>query len=105
MPTATPKKSVDPVVVQKLADGWRYVNIPDRDPYDYRFDGVWINRVHYAPGRHLVSAEIADELEQRVEIWQRSMLRLMSNRPHRESIQQAWEGGQHPGRQDEHPPE
>lgn len=75
--TQTVKKAVDPEVARKLGEGYRFVKIPATDIYDVPFDGLWINRDHYAPGTHLLSQERADEIEFRLARWQDEMIRLL----------------------------
>lgn len=67
----------DPQVLDKLAEGYRYVSIPGEDIYEQKFEGIWINQQHFQPGTHLVSPQIADTLEERLKVWQASMIRLM----------------------------
>lgn len=109
----TPKKSVDPEVVRKISEGWRYVNIPEKDLYDQPFDGFHfsgghgrldekdgINKdrqgkpvvgfeLHLKPGRHLLEPGMADEVEERLAIWQASMVRMMRPTADQASLQQA----------------
>lgn len=92
MPTPS-KKPVDPAIVQKLSEGWRYVTIPGVDLYDQPFDGLWINRDHYKPGKHLLAEEVADEIEKRLAIWQDAMIRLSNPKPNRSAQEAALSRG------------
>lgn len=73
---------------QKLEAGWRYVTIPDRDMYDYVFKGLWLNQDHYKPGKHLVSPDVADSLEERLRVWEDYSKRLSRPSAHQQSLQQ-----------------
>jgi hypothetical protein len=64
-------------VAEKLERGFRYVTIPDVDLYNYKFEGISVNQDNYKPGKHLVSADIADTLEDRLKVWSDYNTRLM----------------------------
>lgn len=83
LPKTVPGKKApaDPAITAKIADGWRYVKIPEKDVYNYKFDGIAINSYHFGPGTHLLPPDIADEVESRLDIWRDSMLRLMNPHP------------------------
>jgi hypothetical protein len=108
MPVSKP----NPEELKKLAEGYRFVTIPAYDPYDYVFDGIHIAGGHYKPvkdgpvmdkppdpgfdlhlkpGRHLLSPELADEVEGILKRWSEEMLRMTSRTPRlgRVSAQQA----------------
>jgi hypothetical protein len=78
--------------VTKLAEGWRFVTIPTHDVSDYPAPIFRINKDNYGPGTHLVNPDVAGELESRLRIWQASCIRLMSNKPHAGSLEQANRG-------------
>lgn len=77
MASATPAVKQSKDASEKLAEGYRYVTVPAEDIYENKFEGIWLNNRHFAPGTHLVSPEIADTLEDRLKVWQASMIRLM----------------------------
>jgi hypothetical protein len=107
------KKTVDPAIVAKISEGWRYVNIPAKDMYDQPFDGFHFSgghgrldektgimkdqrgqevhgfELHLKPGRHLLAPEVADEVENRLAIWSASMVRMMNPKADQTSLQQA----------------
>lgn len=84
-PQATPAKK-DPEVLDKLAEGYRYVTIPNEDIYEAKFDGIWLNQKQFKPGTHLVPAAIADTLEERLKVWNTSMIRLMRPGSNRDTV-------------------
>ena len=77
MASATPAKQSKTDASEKLAEGYRYVTVPAEDIYENKFEGVWLNNRHFAPGTHLVAPDIATTLEDRLKVWQASMIRLM----------------------------
>jgi hypothetical protein len=91
---ATPVKKPSAEALSKIAEGWRYVTIPAVDVYEHAFDGIWRNNQEFKPGTHLLSAEDADYVEERLKVWQASMLRLMRPGIDRVSVQQANQKGQ-----------
>lgn len=66
---------------EKLEAGWRYVEIPDKDPYDYVFAGIWLNGTgrepDFKPGKHLVHPDVATALEERLVVFAKYNTRLM----------------------------
>jgi hypothetical protein len=66
---------------EKLELGWRWVTIPDKDPYDYVFKGIWLNGTgkdpDFAPGTHLVPPDVATALEERLLVFAKYNTRLM----------------------------
>jgi hypothetical protein len=62
---------------EKLEAGWRTVEIPDKDPYDYVFQGIYLNNLHFKPGKHLVHPDIAAALEERLVAFAKYNTRLM----------------------------
>lgn len=81
VPTATAHvASFDPKTAtesQKLENGWRWVTIPDKDPYDYVFAGIYLNNEHFKPGVHLMHPDKADAIEERLVAFARYNTRLM----------------------------
>lgn len=77
---------------EKLDAGWTYVTIPDRDPYDFLFDGIYLNNEHFKPGKHLVSPDVAASLEERLKAWNDYNVRLMRPQQHAASLAQATKG-------------
>lgn len=69
-----PKTATD---AEKLEAGWRYVTIPSKDPYDYVFKGIYLNAMHFAPGTHLMSKDVADAIEERLVAFENYNRRLM----------------------------
>jgi hypothetical protein len=54
-----------------------YVEIPAKDLFDVPFGGFWNNKDHYGPGTHLVSAEVAAHLRERLEVWRDEQIRQL----------------------------
>jgi len=84
VPGIAPTKAIDPKTAsdaEKLEAGWRTVEIPSKDPYDYEFKGIWLNgtgsQPDYAPGKHLVHPDVAAALEERLLAWAKYNTRLM----------------------------
>jgi hypothetical protein len=69
----------------KLEAGYRFVEVPERDTYDYEFQGFWINATHFKPGKHLLPADWADEAERILRVWDQANRRLLQTSPHRKS--------------------
>ncbi len=74
---AKPKPATKEDVAAKLEAGYRYVTIPSEDLYNYKFNGISINLDTYTPGTHLVPADVADTLEDRLKVWNEYNVRLM----------------------------
>lgn len=62
---------------EKLENGWRFVTIPDKDPYDYVFAGIYLNNEHFKPGVHLLPKDKADSIEERLVAFAKYNTRLM----------------------------
>ena len=76
----------------KLEDGYRFVDVPERDTYDYKFQGFWINNVHLKPGKHLLPNDWADEAERILRVWDKANRRLLRTTPHNKSVAEASQG-------------
>lgn len=72
-PAVTVPKTDD----EKLEAGWRWVTVPDRDPYDYVFAGIYLNNLHFKPGKHLMSKDVADAIEERLAAFAKYNTRIM----------------------------
>jgi hypothetical protein len=55
----------------------RWVEIPERDLFDFPYPHVRINLLDFGPGRHYVDAELADSIEERVRVKNQADLRIM----------------------------
>lgn len=84
---APPKADNKLQIAEKLEAGFRYVTIESEDLYNYKFDGIWINQDHYKPGTHLVSSDIADTLEDRLQAWRAYNVRLMRPQADKKSLE------------------
>lgn len=69
----------------KLEAGYRFVEVPDHDTYEYEFQGFWINNTHLKPGKHLLPSDWADEAERILRVWDAANRRLLTTMPHRKS--------------------
>jgi|SRR5579859_1362661 len=79
-PGLVPVKELDAKTAtteEKLEAGWRYVTIPDKDPYDYVFKGIYLNDKFFPPGTHLMEKDVADSIEERLAAFARYNVRLM----------------------------
>lgn len=56
---------------------WRNVRVPDRDLFDYIHPGITLNARHYGPGVHLVPPVVAEEIEERLEIFAHQNIRVL----------------------------
>lgn len=72
--------------LEKLEEGYRFVEVPPRDTYDYEFQGFWINNTHFKPGKHLLAADWADEAERILKVWEQANIRLLRPTPHRQTL-------------------
>lgn len=73
----------------KLEQGYRFVEVPERDIYDYEFSGFWINNTHFKPGKHLLPSDWADEAERILKAWDTSNRRLLRATPHNKSLSES----------------
>lgn len=73
----------------KLEKGYRFVEVPERDIYDYEFQGFWINNTHFKPGKHLLPADWADEAERILKVWDTANRRLLRASPHNKSLSES----------------
>lgn len=72
--------------LSKLEQGYRYVEVPAQDIYEYEFQGFWINNTHFKPGKHLLAADWADEAERIIRVWDAANRRLLRATPHRQTL-------------------
>lgn len=61
--------------------GKRWVEVPEKDLYEFIFPTIRINLMEFPPGRHYVDAEIADTIEDRVRAKQKADVRTMQRNP------------------------
>lgn len=73
----------------KLESGYRFVEVPTHDTYDYEFQGFWINNTHLKPGKHLLPADWADEAERIIRVWDAANRRLLRTSPHNKSLSES----------------
>lgn len=64
----------------------RWVNVPERDLFDFPHPGIRINLVHYGPGKHFVDSDIADFIESRLDLKYQADIRVM--RPNQDVVSQ-----------------
>jgi hypothetical protein len=84
---------VSPEVAEKLEKGWRYVTIPEKDLYNYKFGSVWVNQDEYKPGTHLVHPDVADTIEERLRVREIADRRLLRPDRDEKSVEQATNRG------------
>ena len=75
-------------IAEKLEKGWRYVTIPSKDIYDFKFGSVWNNVIELKPGVHLLPPDLADDVEERLKVRSEGDIRLMRPQAHRKSLEQ-----------------
>jgi hypothetical protein len=73
----------------QLERGYRFVEVPTHDTYDYEFQGFWINNTHLKPGKHLLPADWADEAERILRVWDNANRRLLRTTPHNKSLSES----------------
>ena len=56
---------------------WRYISIPDTDLYDAPHPGVRLNGTSYGSGKHYLPNPIADEIEERLHVFNKSSIRVL----------------------------
>ena len=65
-----------------------YVTIPEKDLFGDPHPGVGSNQEHFGPGTHLVSKELAVQIENRLAAFHKSSMRRLTSFQHLESIGQ-----------------
>ena len=60
-----------------LPEGHRYVTVPAKDVLGNPFEGIWHNKTFFEPGTHIVEDDIASTLEERLQVFQASTIRLL----------------------------
>lgn len=68
-----------PVVTSdtKQERGKRWVEVPEKDLFNFTFPTIRINLDAYGPGRHFLDAVTADEVEDRIKAKQDADIRIM----------------------------
>jgi hypothetical protein len=69
-----PKTASD---TEKLEAGWSWIDIPEKDPYDYVFKGIYLNNLFFPPGKHLVEPDVAASINERLVAFSKYNTRLM----------------------------
>lgn len=62
---------------EKLEAGYRWVTVPKKDIYGYPFKGMYLNEKYFESGTHLVEADVATALEERLERFNEYSIHLM----------------------------
>lgn len=57
--------------------GKRWVEVPEKDLFDFPFPHIRINLLDFGPGRHYLDADLADSVEERLRQKQYDDLRVM----------------------------
>ena len=73
---------------KQLDLGYEFVEVPEFDLYDYKFEGFWINGLHLKPGKHLLAPDWAAEAKRILKVWETGNRRMLRPTPHRESERQ-----------------
>jgi hypothetical protein len=61
--------------------GKRWVEVPEKDIFEYPHPIVRINMLEFGPGKHFVDALLADTIEDRVRAKYQADLRVMQRNP------------------------
>ena len=84
------------------ARGKRWIDVPEKDLFDFPYPTLRVNLQEFGPGKHFVDADLADFLEERMKIKYQADVRIM--RPSQDYTSQnimnrfgigARSGGQH----------
>lgn len=63
------------------ARGKRWVEVPEKDIFDFPFPTIRINLLAFGPGKHFVEADTADFIEERVKIREHADKRILMRNP------------------------
>ena len=72
---------IDLATTSGTAKPKRWVEVPEKDIYEFPFPTIRINLDAYGPGRHYVTSDVADEIEDRVRARMKHDLRCMQRNP------------------------
>lgn len=73
--TEVPDQTTAPVT-----PAFEYVTIPESDIFDFPHPGVRINRDHFGPGTHKLPLKTAQEVKERLAIFDAQNIRIMQPR-------------------------
>ena len=59
---------------------FEYVTIPERDMFDYPHPGIGHNREFYGPGTHKLPYDVAQEVKERLAIFEAQNIRILQPR-------------------------
>jgi hypothetical protein len=57
--------------------GKRWVEVPQKDLFDFPHPTIRVNLLEFPPGRHFVDAELADFIEDRIKLKYQADIRIM----------------------------
>lgn len=75
----TPKIDLPVATSDKPTSRW--VEVPDKDLFEFPFPTIRINLDAYPPGKHFVTNEVADWIENRIHAKQRADVAVMRRNP------------------------
>lgn len=78
--------------VKKIDEGWEFVEVPETDLYDYKFEGFWINGTHFKPGKHLLPPDWANEAKRILKVWEVGNRRMLRPTPHKTTLDEVQRG-------------
>jgi hypothetical protein len=61
--------------------GKRWVEVPDKDIFEFPFPTIRVNLMAFGPGKHYVEAGLADFIEDRVRIRQKADIAVLQRNP------------------------
>ena len=65
--------------------GKRWVEVPEKDIFEFPFPTIRINALEFGPGKHYVDAATADWIEERIRIRQKADIAILQKNPDRVS--------------------
>jgi len=83
-----PIEKAEQVVKPTGRENWVYVTIPTHDLLGDVHPGIGINLEHWGPGTHLVAPDKAQQISERLRVFDQATLRVLSPRKDLLSISQ-----------------
>ena len=81
-----PKIDAPVVTSNKVEErGKRWIEVPDKDIFEFPFPTIRVNASEYGPGKHFVDATLADWIEERIRIRQKADIAILQKNPDRKA--------------------
>ena len=61
--------------------GKRWVEVPEKDLFEFPFPTIRVNVQEFGPGKHYVEADLADWIEERIRVNERADKRVLMRNP------------------------